>query len=258
MELMINMEPATILITAPEKSNDPTTWTHMWAVEANKIAKNLGYDVVFIERNDTTYNNVTEAFQKYKPRLYIHLGHGCPSSLQGNTECIVTRKYTVDDLLCMANDPLQHEKLDKLMNPLKASCEYLCSLESDQCNPLCTYDTNIGELKGSIVYAVACHSASGLGVCANKYGVETYIGFNDLLMFPVDSVGSQNFFKDVHLKMFESLLLGRTVKESEEEMSKLETSYIKYFKKTKYIALPMLWNLIHRRIIGNLDAMIYE
>lgn len=255
---MINMEPATILITMPFKKGDPTEYTFQWATEAVKIAKDLGYKVVTIESDNTTYNKVTEVIKKYKPRLYTHFGHGCVASLQGNTECIVTRKYSVDDLLCMANDPLQHERLDRLMNPLKASCEYLCSLENEQCNPLCTYDTNIGELKGSIVFAVACHSASQLGICAAKYGVETYIGFNDLLMFPVDSVGSQNFFKDVHLKMFESILLGRTVKESEEEMISLETSYIKYFKKTKYIALPMLWNKIHRQIIGNENSMIYS
>lgn len=251
-------EPATILITMPFRKGDPTEFTFQWATEAVKIAKDLGYKVVTIESDNTTYSNVTEAIKKYKPRLYTHFGHGCAASLQGNTECVVTRKYTVGDLLCMADDPLQHERLDKLMNPLKASCEYLCSLENDQCSPLCTYDTNIDKLKGSIVYAVACHSASQLGVCSAKYGIDTYIGFNDLLMFPVDSMGSQNFFKDVHLKMFESLLLGRTVKESEEEMSKLETSYIKYFKKTKYIALPMLWNKIHRKIIGNENSMIYS
>lgn len=251
-------EPATVLITRPLKKDDPTEYTFQWGEEAVKMARDLGYNVIDIQKNDTTYKFVTDALQKYKPRLYTHFGHGCPSSLQGTTECIVTRKYTVGDLLCMAEDPLQRERLDMLMSPLKASCEYLCSLENEQCNPLCTYDTNIDKLKGSIVFAVACHSASQLGICAAKYGVETYIGFNDLLMFPVDSIGSQNFFKDVHLKMFESLLLGRTVKESEEEMSKLETSYIKYFKKTKYIALPMLWNKIHRQIIGNENSMIYS
>lgn len=248
---------ATILITMPFKKGDPTEFTFQWATEAAKIAKDLGYKVITIENNNTTYKFVTEAIKKYKPSLYTHFGHGCPSSLQGNTECVVTRKYTVDDLLCMADDPAQRDKLNKLMFPLKASCEYLCSLENEQCSPLCTYPTNINELKGSIVYAVACHSASQLGICGIKYGVETYIGFDDLLMFPVDSVGSQNFFKDVHLKMFESLLLGRTVKESEEEMSKLEVAYIKYFKKTKYIALPMVWNKVHRRIIGNENSSIY-
>ncbi len=252
------MEPATILITMPFKKGDPTEFTFEWATEAVKIAKDLGYNVVTIESDNTTYRNVTEAIKKYKPRLYTHFGHGCHSSLQGNAECVVTIKYTVDDLLCMADDPLQRERLDKLMNPLKASCEYLCSLENDQCSPLCTYDTNIGELKGSIVYAVACHSASQLGICGIKYGVQSYISFDDLLMFPVDSLNSQDIFGHIHLTLFKSLLMGKSVREAEEDMIKLEDEYIRHYKTTKYISLPMLWDKIHRKVLGDADARIYE
>lgn len=67
-------------------------------------------------------------------------------------ECIVTRKYNVEELLKMEEkDP---EKLDKLLNPVKLSgCgKSICELKSNACSPLCLKDTNIHLLKDSIVY----------------------------------------------------------------------------------------------------------
>lgn len=253
----------TILITAPKKLNDPTYHTALWASKAVQIAKDLGYNVVEIKGNDVTYDNVTKAIEKYRPRLVSHLGHGCPSSLQGQYECIITRKYTVDQLICMAEspDPEDHQKLFKLLNPIgKTSCPGICNLQDriDPCSPLCSKETNIDRLRGSIVYAVACLSAYQLGKCAINYGVESYIGYQDLLMFPVDTKGSQNIFGEVQLEFFKSLLSGKTVYESEQDMIKLEDYYIRKFKKIKYISLPLLWNKLNRKVLGNQTAMIYE
>lgn len=255
------MNTAAILITMPKKKSDPTEYTFEWATKAVQMAKNLGYNVVDIREKDTTYKNVSEAISKYNPRMMIHFGHGCPASLQGNTECVVTRKFNVDELICMAESPYieDRQKLLKLLNPLgHLSCPGICRLDNDPCSLYCQHDTNINLLKGSIILAVACHSASQLGPCSIKYGIETYIGEDDLLMFPVDSIKTQDIFGEVHLSFIRELLLGKSIQEAEKAMSELEDSYIRRFKKVKYIALPLLWNKIHRKMLGDKNAMIYE
>lgn len=255
-------EPATILITMPIRKSDPTEYTYMWATKAEKIAKELGYNVVTLKGEDNTYDNVSEAIKKYKPKLYTHYGHGCPSSLQGQHECQVVRKYSIDELICMAESPdiEEKQKVLKLLSPLgELSCPGICSLgDTDPCSPLCTYPTNINLLEGSITIAVACHSASMLGQCGVKYGLKAYIGEDDLLMFPVDTMNSQDMFGEIQLTMFKELLLGKSVQEAVNTMSELEDSYIRRFKKVKYIALPILWNKIHRQVLGNKNATIYE
>lgn len=254
-------EPATIVITMPRKKSDPTEYTFLWATKAAQMAKDLGYNVITLKENDVTHENVTKILKENKVHLYSHFGHGCPLSLQGQQQCIISRKYTTDQLICMAESPYMEErqKLLRLLSPLgDLSCPGICSLDADPCSPLCTYDTNVDLLKGSIAFAIACHSGSQLGKCAVSYGAKTYIGYDDLLMFPVDSLNSQDLFGEVQLTMFKELLLGKSPQEAEKVMSELEDSYIRRFKKIKYIALPMLWNKIHRKIIGNVNSLIYS
>lgn len=254
-------DTATVMITMPKKKGDPTEYTYQWATKAVQIAKDLGYNIIVIKENDTTYNNVTKILKENKVDLFLHFGHGCPSSLQGQRECVIVRKYTVDELMCMAESPNIEDRqmVIKLLNPLgELSCPGICKLDNDPCSPLCTYDTNVNLLKDSIIFAVACHSASQLGRCAIKYGVQTYIGETDLLMFPVDSLNSQDMFGEIQLTFLKELLMGKTVQEAEQVMSELEDSYIRRFKKTKYIALPMLWNKLHRQILGDANNLIYS
>jgi len=254
-------EPETILITMPIKKGDPTEYTYMWATKAEKIAKELGYNVITLKGEENTYDNVSEAIKKYKPKLYTHYGHGCPSSLQGQGECMLVRKYSIDELICMAESPdiEEKQKVLKLLSPLgELSCPGICSLgDTDPCSPLCTYPTNINLLEGSIVIAVACHSAAMLGKCGIKYGLKAYVGEDELLMFPVDTMNSQDMFGEIQLTMFKELLLGKSVQEAVKMVSELEDSYIRRFKKVKYIALPMLWNKIHRQVLGDKNATIY-
>ena len=253
--------PATIAITMPKKKGDPTEYTYQWATKAIQIVKDLGYNIIALKENDVTYDNVTKTLKENKVNLFLHFGHGCPSSLQGQRECALVRKYTVDELICMAESPYieERQRLLKLLSPLgELSCPGICRLDQDPCSPLCTYPTNINLLKGSMVFAVACHSASQLGHCAIKYGVKTYVGYDDLLMFPVDTLNSQDIFGEVQLVMIKELLMGKSVQEAERTMSELEDSYIRRFKKIKYVALPMLWNKLHRRLLGNPSTIIYE
>jgi len=253
-------EPETILITMPIRKGDPTEYTYLWATKAEQIAKGLGYNVITLKGKDCTYDNVSEAIKKYKPKLYTHYGHGCPSSLQGQQECMVVRKYSIDELICMAESPNVEEKQKvlRLLSPLgELSCPGICKLDVDPCSPLCTYPTNINLFKDSIVLAVACHSAAMLGKCAVQYGVKAYVGEDDLLMFPVDTMNSQDMFGEIQLTMLKEVLLGNSVEEAMRMVSELEDSYIRRFKTVKYVALPMLWNKIHRKVLGNVNATIY-
>ncbi len=254
------METAKILVMMPMKPGDPTQHTYQWAQKAVQMAKDFGYDIKTIEKDNVTYENVTKSIQTFKPRLFASFSHGCPNSLIGQNECVITRKFSVDEMLEM-NESGIPEKVDvfrKMINPLGGiSCPGICELSNDVCNPLCNNKTNIGELKNSIIFATACFSAKQLGACSTKYGVQSYIGFQDLLMFPVDTMNSQDMFGEVQLEFYKSLLMGNTVNQAEQDMIRLEDKYIKQYKPIKYISLPMLWNKVNRRILGDKNASLY-
>jgi len=254
------METAKILIVAPMKKRDPTQHTYLWAQKAVQLAKDFGYEVKTIEKNDVTYENVTNKIKTFKPRLFASFSHGCPNSLIGQNECVVTRKFTTDELLSMydSNIPEKIETFKKMINPMgDISCPGICQLTTDVCNPICNNETNIDALSNTIVYATACFSAKQLGVCSVKYGIQSYIGFQDLLMFPVDNLKSQDIFGEIQLEFYKSLLMGKTISQAEQDMITLEDSYIRKYKKIKYISLPMLWNKVNRRILGNKEASLY-
>lgn len=258
------MNSSTIIITMPMRVLDPTQFTYMWAAKAAQMAKDLGYTVITIEKEDTTYEKVTKAIQQYRPRLFIHFGHGCPLSLQGQRSCIVNRQYTPEQMRIMAESPVieERQKLLSILNscnPMgQLSCPGICSLHLDPCAASCRYPTNVGLLKGSIIVAIACWSASQLGKCAIMYGADAYVGYNDLLMFPVDELGTQDMFGNMQLILIDELLHGRSVGDADGIMRKVEDEYIRIYKKTKWVALPMLWDKIHREVLGNLESVIME
>lgn len=247
-----------ILVTRPNKRGDPTAYTYTWGEEAVKMMRKLGYNVIDIRSEDVTYENVTSAIREYKPRLYLHVGHGCPLTLVGQSECIVTRRFSLDELLMMENFP-------EIVQPLRyaTGCKYMCQLDGsgfdrmpDLCSPICSYNTNVGLLKDTIVIAIACYSASQLGRCAVKAGCSCYVGYKDLMLFPVDSIKSENIFRDVHLVFIKGLLEGQSVGEAEISMNQYEDSMIRLYKKTKYVALPLIWNKVNRRVLGDSDVRI--
>lgn len=248
---------ANILITMPRKAGDPTWYTSQWAHKMESMARSLGYNVISLKGDNVTYRNVNVAIERYKPRLFVHSGHGCPSSLNGQNECILTRKFSIDELMMIGET--NPEKLDKLFNPVKLSgCgKSICNLTSNVCSPLCSNPTNVHLLKGSIIYAVSCHSAGQLGRCAIQYGVESYIGYNDLLLFPVDSMKSQDMFGEIHLEFVKHILMGETVEEADNAMRRMEDTYIRLYKTVKWIGLPLLWNHLHRKVLGNRDVRMY-
>lgn len=246
------MNTATVLVTRPRKLNDPTSVTYQWAEKIIDMSKRFGYNVIDLKETEVTYDNVNRVIGSYGPRLYVHAGHGCPTSLQGQNECIITRRFGVDELLSMQN-------FKQILQPLayKAGCVNTCSLDKDPCNPLCFNETNVNLLKGTITLAIACFSGEQLGKCAEKYGASAYIGYKDLYLFPVDSKGSEDMFRDVHLVFMRELLSGKTVAEAEKVMNLYEDHLIRIHKGTKFVALPMLWNKLNRVIWGNKNSRIY-
>ncbi len=248
------MNTPLILVTRPRKDKDPTEHTHKWGGLAIKMMRSYGYNVVDIEKNDVTYNNVSQSIQHYQPRLFATFSHGCPSSIQGQDECVITRKFDIDELVKMSN-------FKEIIMPLiyESGCTTcMNSLDKDICNPLCVNDTNVHLLKGKIVFTVACYSASQLGKCAIRYGAKAYIGYSDLLLFPVDEMNSQDMFRDVHLVFIRELLEGRTIAEAERKTNEYEDALIRFHKKTKYVALSLLWNRINRRVLGDKNVTIYS
>lgn len=265
------MKPATILITIPKKQNDATMHTAEWADKAIKMARQLGYNVITLRGNEVTHDKLTEVLEKYQDkesgysniRLYWHFGHGCPGHLIGQNDCILTKKLGVDELLDIGRSGIDENgidgyyRLNKILHPLKSSCPGICQLEEKICNP-CFKETNIHLLRGAIIGATACHSGLQLARCAISHGVETYLGYNELFLFPVDSMRSQDITGEIQLELLRNLLLGKSVRESEIAMRKMEDTYIRMFKKIKYLSLPILWNQEYRTITGNPDARIYE
>lgn len=240
-----------ILITAPMKRFDATQWTAEWGEKAIKMAKELGYNVIAIKGDNTTYKNVSDALTKYQPRLYIHMGHGCLLSLQGNSECIIAKKMSTDKIIEMA---MRGRRLYCSRN---MEMGYGC-LSDDPCFPICLKDTNVNLLNGTIVFAVACHSSAQLGRCAIAYGAEAYVGYSDLMLFPVDSMKSQDMAGEIHLEYLRYLLMGYSVSEAEYMMRKMEDAYIQMYKPVKYISIPILWNQEYREVLGYADARIFE
>lgn len=245
---------ANILITMPVKNGDATEHTYRWAIQMEKVAKSLGYNVISIKSNNVTYDNVNKALEKYRPKVYIHVGHGCPSALNGQKECIVTRKYEIEELMRMDTS-----ELDKIMNPVKISgcTKGVCGLHDEVCLPLCFKETNLHLLRDTIVVANACHSSSHLGRDAISYGAKCYMGYDQLLLFPVDTIKSQEMFGEIHVEFVKNILMGESVGEAYNKMMTKEDSLIRFYKPIKWIALPMLWNHKHRELLGNHNATIY-
>lgn len=248
-----------IMLLRPMKKGDPTEYVYQWGGAAAKLIKDLGYNLIDIQKDDVSYENVSFAIQKYRPRVLISFSHGCPTSLVGQNECVITRKFSLDELLGMSN-------FLEIVQPLNyaTGCKYTCGMSGsdgigempDVCSPICSYGTNVGLLRDTIVIAIACYSASQLGKCAIKAGASCYVGYNDLMLFPVDSMKSENIFRDVHLVFIKDLLEGKSIEEAEIAMNQYEDSMIRLYKKTKYVALPLLWNKKIRRVLGDYNARI--
>jgi hypothetical protein len=78
----------------------------------------------------------------------------------------------------------------------------------------------------------------------------------DILIYTIDNFNSRDIFINIELEFYKSLLIGKTVGEAEQNMIKLENSYIKRYKNLKYISLPLLFNKMNRKIIGDRNSSL--
>lgn len=254
------MSNATILILRPMKRGDPTAHTYRWGQKAVAMAKDLGYNVIDIQKDDVTYDNVSNAIQKYQPRLIATFSHGCVNSIQGQNECVIARKYKVEEIVEMAlsGDKEKVNIAKAVLNPLYyLSKPNSCQLQNDPCDLYCLHDSNVGLLKDKIVFATACFSSAGLGKCAIAHGGRAYVGARDLFLFPVDSRHSQDIFGELQLIGLRELLIGGSIADTEAIMSEEEDKLIRKFKPIKYMSLSLLWNKINRSVLGDMYATIY-
>ncbi len=260
---------ATIMILRPMRPLDPTYWTFQWGQQAVNMARSLGYDVIDIQKDSCTYEYVSNAITKYQPKLIGVFSHGCVNSLQGQKTCMIAKKYGIEEIVDMAltgyanGDQNKIKVASRILEPLgyinNQNTKECCQLSGDPCELYCLYPTNVDLLKGKIVFTTACFSAAGLGRSAvDDYGAYSYVGSDDLFLFPIDSMGSQAMYGNLQLIGFKELLLGHTVGQAEMAMNEEEDKLISKFKRIKYIALTLLWNKMNRRVLGDKNATIYS
>lgn len=232
-----------ILITRPMMSGDEATkHTFYWADPIIKEAQNLGYEVIDYRKEDVTYEKVSNALRNINPDVYIHYGHGCVADLIGQSQCIITngtKNFDIDNLNYLSN------------------CTYRMS-DDIFCDIFCQSPKNVELLNNKIVIAYACHSAKRLGVCAMKSGAKAYIGFNDYLIFMVDSKNTEKIFTDCIMTFTYSLLNGDTLKSAKEKTLQKFDETIKRYKNMKYLAKLLLWDKLAFTVYGDDNLTIFS
>lgn len=232
-----------ILITRPMMPGDEATkHTFYWAEPIIKEAQILGYEVIDYIKNHVTYEKVSEALQTVNPNLYIHYGHGCVADLVGQSQCIITNGTKNFDIC-------NSEYLNK----------YTYRMSDDIfCDTFCNSPRNVELLKDKIVIAYACHSAKRLGVCAMKNGAKAYAGFNNYLIFMVDTKNTEKIFTDCIMTFTYSLLNGDTLKMAKERTLEKFDSTIKEYKNVSYLAKLLLWDREAFTVYGDDDLTIFS
>ncbi len=138
--------------------------------------------------------------------------------------------------------------------------------------PLIQVNFNDHLLKGKIVYALSCGSATNLGRTSVEKGAECYIGYEEDFVLVTDAERETTPLKDKIAASFLkpsnkiaiSLLKGKTTKESSnksrEEFKKEIKRYLSSNKDdgAEQIASYLLWDMENQAVIGNHDAAISQ
>lgn len=200
---------------------DPTHITYKWGQNIIDYALSHGVDVLDIKDPWVDYQNITGILANNHPELFVYTGHGCRNYLSTQNGCSLTNGF-----------------------------------QEDVCTNQCSKPENLNVLKDSIVVTFSCHSSSQLGKCAVKHGARAYVGFSDYLMFTVDSVGSQDLFRDALLPMVTELIDGKTVSDAVATTKSALITAAKQWKPVKYLSIPMYWNYEYMQVIGDLNAKL--
>jgi hypothetical protein len=241
------MNPKKILITRPAMYEDMATHhTYYWADPVIKYARSLGYDILDYQKKNVTYNNVTAIMKSYNPDVYIHFGHGCPSNLIGQEECVITNGRT-------SYNVGNSKYLDSKSNP------FTYRMDDDyMCDRLCPKESNVALLRRKDAITYSCHSASRLGVCAMSAGAKSYAGFDDYLIFMTDSVETENIFKGCLLTYTYSLLNGDTIRTAASNTYKEFDNNIKKYKNVSYLGKLLMWDRMAFKVYGDGNQTLFS
>lgn len=241
------MIPKKILITRPAMEGDMATHhTYSWAEPVIKYARQLGYDVLDYQKHHVTYDKVSDVLNTYNPDLYIHFGHGCPSNLIGQKECVLTNGSSSFEFT-----KLQY--LDRYLN------KYTYRMNDDIiCDRLCHRESNVKLLNGKIAITYSCHSASRLGLCAMSNGARAYTGFDDYLIFMTDTIESENIFRDCLLTYTYSLLDGNTVRTATNDTYMQFDKNIRRYKNVSYMGKLLLWDRMAFKTYGDGNLTLFS
>lgn len=120
---------------------------------------------------------------------------------------------------------------------------------------------NIGNASGALFIAIACSSASVLGLDAIQQKVESYLGFNGLLAWICGDPDNQ--FQPATTCGIEKLIHGATIGEAEKEMYIEFGNVVTYYQglgnsKPNHTLgwLTAFWNQQHLKIHGNTRARL--
>lgn len=224
----------TIMISRPNMgASDATRYTYKWADRVIGRARYLGYEVYDYKKNSVNYENITNGLINHNPDVYMHFGHGCPDSLIGQESCIV-----MNDMEHISNDKAYGEDIN--------------------CMPLCIHPSNVNLLKDKVVISIACHSAKKLGKYSMDCGARAFIGFNDYLIFIADGKGSEKLFNKPILEFVDSLLSGDELIVAKEKANKIYDDSIRKYKKYRFLALLLLWDMREFTVYGDDDLTLFN
>lgn len=230
------------LITRP-RYDEATIHTFSWSSLILDTLKSLGYETKTLSSQEVTPQTLTSTITSFNPSLYIHFGHGCPASLVGQNTCIITNGTS--------NYP---QSLD--MHYL-STCSYRM-YDDILCDALCNIESNVQLLSNKIVIAYSCHSAKRLGVCAMKSGAKAYIGYNDYLIFMVDTLDTEKIFMDCFHTPTLSLLNGDTLLEAKQKTLSKYDYYINKYNDVQYLKNLLLWDKNAFTVLGNENLTLFR
>ena len=203
---------------------DPSHTTFKWGSEIIHYALSQGYKVLDIIDPWVEYEKITYLLKKYRPDMFIYMGHGCKNYLAVQDGCSITNGW-----------------------------------KEDICQNQCNFPSNLSILKGAIIVTFSCHSSNqegSIGNCAIRYGARAYVGFSDYMMFTSDRLGSEKLFKEALMPMAIEVLNGRTVGEAVAITKKALLDKAKKWKSVKYLSIPMMWNHEYMQVLGDMNARL--
>ncbi len=210
----MNMKRTTVAIAHADRAGGAMDILNKWAVELEKYAEDLGYNVVDISGPDITYHRFTEIIQKMRPAVLFNFSLGTKDYLIGN------------DMRC-----------------------FLTAGREDRLG-ICRQHSNLKAIQEVAVVSYSSHSASRLGRRAVEQGTPCYIGWSEDLAVVSDESDTVNIFKEALIPISHHILEGWTAGKVVEQAQGDILKTVKEYKKTEYISLPLFYDKRGLTLLG--------